>query len=103
MGGLFPREPTLSQYLIGVQAFVKDGDEERGLAAHSVLSMRVRSVLYRDEPLRVALSSLSVTYQGVTERLKRWGVRTQRYFANDLEGQWLYLSTLEFFIETETR
>lgn len=103
MYGLFPHEPTLQTYLIGVQAFVKHGDEEVGLAIHSVLSNRVRSVLYRNEPFRVALSSLSATDSGTIESTRRWGVRAQRYFSNEIDAEWLYLSTLEFWIETETR
>lgn len=105
MRGMFspgPSQPTLQRYLLGVQAFVKDGDEVRGLAAHSVLSNRVRGVLYRGEGLRLALQGLSATdSSGATERLQRWGIRTQRYFANEIESEWLYLSTLEFWIETE--
>lgn len=95
-------EPTLQQYFITVQAFVKDMDEERGLATHSVLSKMIRSMLYRDDPLRVALGSLSVTTDNSIERTQRWGIRQQRYFSNELSGSWLYLSTLEFWLETET-
>ena len=95
-------EPTLQQYIITVQAFVKDMDEERGLATHSVLSKMIRSMLYRDDPLRVALGSLSVTTDNSIERTQRWGIRQQRYFSNELSGSWLYLSTLEFWLETET-
>lgn len=99
-----PQQPTLQTYSGSVQAFIKDGDEERGLAVHSIMSARVRSVLYRDNPLRLALQGLSVTYTtGAVETLKRWGIRTQRYFSNEIDAQWLYLSTLEFFIETETK
>lgn len=99
-----PMEPTLQQYLLAAQAFIKHGDEEQGLAIHSVLSAHVRSVLYKDNALRLALQGLSVTYTtGAVETLKRWGVRTQRYFSSEIDAQWLYLSTLEFFIETETQ
>lgn len=97
-----PSEPTLSRYTIAVQAFVKDMDEVRGLATHSVLSKLVRNMLYRDNPLRIGLSSLSTLQDGVTERARRWGIATQRYFSNELDGSWLYLSTLEFWLETET-
>jgi hypothetical protein len=104
VGPGFPAEPTLQEYNLGAQAFVRDGDEEVGLAVHSVLSTRVRRVLYRDEPLRVALQGLSVTDEfGATETLKRWGIRTARYFSNEIDAQWVYLSTLEFWIETEIR
>lgn len=95
-------EPSLSHYLIGIQALVIDMDEERGLAVHSVLSKLLRTMLYRDDPLRVSLRSLSVTLSGSTERTQRFGVRTQRYMSNELSGSWLYLSTLEFWLETQT-
>jgi hypothetical protein len=95
-------EPTLSYYLITVQAFVKDMDEERGLATHSVLSKMVRSMLYRDDALRVGLLALSVVMNGSTERTKRYGVNRQNFVSNELSGSWLYLSTLEFQLETET-
>lgn len=95
-------EPTLQYYLINVQGFVKDMDEERGLAVHSILSKRLRSMLYRNDALRVGLLALSVTMDGSTERAKRFGVRRQNYVSNELNGTWLYLSTLEFWLETET-
>jgi hypothetical protein len=97
-----PSEPTLQRYQINVQAFVRDADESHGLAVHSVLSGRVRSILYRDMPLRVGLSALVAVYSGVTERYKRHGIRLQRYIADEVEGNWVYLSTVEFWIETET-
>jgi len=95
-------EPTVGKYLIGVQAFVKDTDEERGLAIHSVLSKLIRATLYRDTPLRVGLQALSVTLSGSTERTQRFGITNQRYFSNEIAGDFLYLSTLEFWLETET-
>ena len=97
-----PSEPTISTYVIGVQAFVKDFDEERGLARHSVLSKMIRSMLYRDTPLRVGLSALSVTMNDSVERAQRWGIRAQRYLSNEIDGNFLYLSTLEFWLDTET-
>jgi hypothetical protein len=77
-------------------------DEERGLATHSVLSKMVRSMLYRDDALRVGLLALSVVMNGSTERTKRYGVNRQNFVSNELSGSWLYLSTLEFQLETET-
>lgn len=96
--------PTISQYLYNIQAFVKDGDEQRGLRGHATLSKRVRSVLYRSVPTRLALGALSVTDPelGSTERYQRSGVRQQRFVNNQIQGQFLYLSTMEFWLETET-
>lgn len=97
-----PQEPTISRYIISVQAFVKDMEEERGLATHSVLSKMILAILYRDHPLRVALSQLNATVLGVTERTMRWGITTQRFMNNELgDSEWLYLSTVEFWLDTE--
>ncbi|HEY6021685.1 MAG TPA: hypothetical protein VIY48_18005 [Candidatus Paceibacterota bacterium] len=104
MRGMSPsiHEPTLSSYIIGIQAFVKDADEERGAAVHATLSKTIRTMLYRDNTLRVGLRSLSASVLGSLERTTRFGIRTQRYLSNELSGSWLYLSTIEFFLETET-
>jgi hypothetical protein len=96
-------QPTLSSYRIVVQAFIKDMEETRGLNTHAVLSRMIRSMLYNDAALRVALSSLSSTLNGATEQSQRWGITQQRFFSNELSGEWLYLSILEFWLETETR
>lgn len=95
-------EPTIQRYTFAIQAFVKDMDEERGLATHSVLSKMVRSMLYRDPPLHGSLGVLSVEMSSSTERTQRWGIGTVRYVSNEIQGSWLYLSTLEFWLETET-
>lgn len=94
-------EPTLASYLVSIQAFVADFDEERGLATSSVLSTMVRSMLHRNDNLRVALRALSVVMEGSTERTRRFSVRTQRFNSNEIDGNFLYLSTLEFWLETE--
>lgn len=95
-------EPTISRYVISIQAFVKDMDEEIGSARHSVLSTMIRGILYRDQPLRVALSQLNAQVAGVSERTRTWGVTTQRFLNNELgDNEWLYLSTVEFWLDTE--
>lgn len=93
-------EPTIQRYHIAIQAFVKDGDEVAGLAKHSKLSGMIRSMLYRDAGVRLALSSLSYTSLGVTERLMRWGVGRQQFLSNEVQASWLYLSTLEIWADT---
>ncbi len=102
MAGRSNPDPTLSTYLFGIHAFVKHGDREDGMIKHALLSKMVRSMLYRQESLRVRLSQLSETSLGVRERSQRWGVRQQRFMANEIEGSFLYLSTLEFWVETES-
>jgi hypothetical protein len=94
--------PVVNTYRYGIQALIKDMDEERGLSKHSVLSMIIRTMLYRNPSVRVGLAALSVTMDGSTERYQRSGVRTQGFMSNDIQGSFLYLSTLEFWLETET-
>ena len=103
ISGVSPGEPTLSDYLIMVQCFIKDSDRERGAAKHSVMAKRLRNMLYRDTLLRLAFQGIAITDFGVTESLKKWGCHLQRYFSNEISaGTWVYLSTLEYYIETET-
>lgn len=95
-------QPTVETYSIGIQAFIKDMDEERGLAVSSVLAETTRTMLYHDEPLRVGLGSLETTVLGVTKRTASWKVGSQRYLSNEVDGNHIYLSTLELWLATET-
>lgn len=97
-----PQEPTIQRYVLTIQGFIKDLDEERGLAVHSVMSKMILAMLYRDVPLRVGLAGLETSLFGATERTTRWGVTTQRFLNNELDTEWLYLSTVECWLETET-
>lgn len=94
-------EATLNNYQIGVQTMIKDGDSERGLNIGTIFARRVRSVLYRDEQLRLALGSLYVQDSVSRESMRRFGVRSQRFMSNDIEGKFVFVSVLEFEIETE--
>ena len=97
------KEPTVQVYLIQLQTFCKEFDEAKGIATHSVMSKVMRSLLYNDLPLQVGLNTLSVTMNGATEKIQRRGVNRQKYLSNEIDGQFLYLSTLEYYIETETK
>ncbi len=101
MRGVNAGEPTLSSYQIGIQTLVKDGDIEKGLAISSILAKRIRAVLYRNQPLRVALQSLYVQDGAFRESARRWGARSQRYMSNDIEGTFVTISVLDLWIETE--
>lgn len=96
------QEPTLQRYRVTLQSFVKNMDEEAGISEHATLSKMIRGMLYRDETLRLQLASLVWTDGVTTERSKRWGVINQRFVSNEISGVWLFLSVLEFWLETET-
>jgi len=95
-------DPVLATYHYAIQAFVKMAGEEEGILKHTVLSKIVRSMLYRDVGLRVALCSLDETSMGAKERVQRWGVRTQRFIQNEVQGSFVFLSTMDMWVQTET-
>jgi hypothetical protein len=101
IGHSVPGEATLTTYQIGVQTLIKDSDTERALAIGSIFTKRVRSVIYRNAPLRVALGSLSVADGTSVERMQRWGIRNQRFMSNDIEGKFVFISVLDLWMETE--
>ena len=101
MGHSSPHEPTLQNYQIGVQGLVKHGDEPTGLTIHSILAMMIRRVLYKDQNLRNDISSLVVADGGLVERSRRMTCRLQRYMNNEVEGQFVFVSTCEVIVETE--
>lgn len=96
-------EPTVQIYRIGIQCSTKDFSEQNGIAVNSVMSKVVRDMLYRDAPLKVGLTSLSVASAGRTEKIQRRGLSRARFISNEIQGQFLYLSTLDFWFETETK
>lgn len=100
-GGVRGSEPTLQQYVIGIQGCVKDMEETRGLIRHAAMSKIIRTMLYRDPTLAVSLRALSVSAIGGIERTQRYGIRGARYLSSEIEGEWIYLSTLEFWLDTE--
>ena len=101
IGHIAPGEPTLGTYRLGIQTVTKDGDSERGLATSSILANRIRTVLYRNQPLRVALGSLQVQDGDFKESLRRWGISNQQYMSNELDGTFVTVSVLDLWIETE--
>ena len=104
VGGLTPTAtPTMGEYLLIIQCFNQDMDEERGLFTASAMSQLVRNTISRSVDVRVALSMLKhVTDTGlVLERFQRASVRGQRFLTNEVDGSFLHLSSLEVMIETE--
>lgn len=95
-------QPTVQRYIIGVQSFVQDSDEVQGIKVHSILAKRVRSMLYRDNPLAVGLNTLQVSMDGSTERIQKRGIQVQRFLANEIGGVFMFLSSAEYYVETET-
>ena len=96
-------EPSTGQYWINVQVMVQHTDQVQGVSQHAMLSNLVRRVLQRDPVLGVGFAQLSVEFSdGATERFTRRGIRTQRFLNNEIGGAFIYLSTIEMWVETYT-
>lgn len=94
-------EPTLNDYQIVIQGIVHDFTEERGLKRHSRFARAIRSLLYRDQSLQVALRSEVVTDDfGVEERVQDVDIRSQEFFNNEV-SDFVFLSTLTVVFTTE--
>lgn len=93
---------TINTYLIGIQVFVQDSEEARGLQTIATLSGLVRGKLSRDPDVRVALAMLRSTEFGYEERFLKSYIQGQRFLSNEIEGSFYHLSNLELIVETET-
>lgn len=93
--------PTINRYTVAIQSFNQDMDEERGLAVQARMATAVRMKLSRDMDVRVALGALQSSAFDCTERFMRSVFQQQRYLNNEIEGQFLFLSSTELLIETE--
>lgn len=105
IAGVNPAQPTSQTYKIAVQGLIVDMDEEAGLMRNSAFAKLIRDILYTNQPTRIALSKLEVlngTGQWV-EKALTWDVVSQKYHNNEVDGNFLYLSTLELWFKTQVR
>lgn len=96
-------ESTLNRYMITVQCLVTDMEEERGIERASALSDAVRTLLYRDTSLALGFQSLKVSLATRVESAMKMGITRQEFLNNTAQGMFIYLSTLDLWVETETR
>jgi hypothetical protein len=94
---------TLSTYSIGIQSSVQNTDEETGIGEHNVLAKMIRTMLVYDSVLAVGLDALSSTMLGSTETIQRRRLGVQRYLNNEIDGVFHYVSTVEYYVDTETK
>lgn len=95
--------PTMQDYRVFVQSFVKHSDEEEAINTHGVLAQRIRAMLYGDGLLQLAFADLVYTSNGKTERAMRWGPQAQRFMSNEVQGSFLQSSITEFWLQTVTQ
>lgn len=94
-------EPVLANYFVRIQNMIKAGDEIEGRNLYGVDAKTVRAMLYRDPTLRVEFTGLTEEVLGTVERLQKYGIQTQSFMNNELQGQFVYLATTDLWIQTE--
>lgn len=98
---IWSTQPTLNRYPFVIQSLVKHTNEEDGISIHSILSASLWNMFYRDNPLHTGLTALSVVTDNAIERVQRRGITLQRYLSNEIQGNFMFTSWIEAWIETE--
>lgn len=93
--------PALTQYTFIIQMMNKHMEEEEARELHGVLATALRLNIFQNENLKDALLTLSHTALGHIERVKHYGVTRQRFFNNDVGGEMLFLTNIEFWVNIE--
>lgn len=101
MGGRGFMEPSLVQYMFGVEHLVKWATAAEGNKVHREVAKAVRLMLYRDPAVQVSLRQLSVDEGTSRERFQRFYVGEQRFASNEIQGAFVFLSATVLVIETE--
>lgn len=95
-------DPVVGLYEFRVDLLVKHIEEMQGRTLSAKYAKMIRTMLYGDGDLRVALSQTTEEFNGLVERVQKCGVRVQRFLNNEIKGTFLYLASSEFYVETET-
>lgn len=99
--GVQSGEPTIQNYSLFLQFTSKlAGEEQENRGLHAVVSRKIRAMLYRNPDLHVALRGLSEALDGATERFARMETQRQRFFSNQAQGVFLFLSVLDLKVQT---
>lgn len=93
--------PSEAVHLVSIEFILKHSNEAEGVEQHRRALREIRSKLYGDATLGVALGQLSRTADGITERMLRWKVMRQQSGSNRIESAFVAMSALEFMFTTE--
>lgn len=93
--------PSTSDYLVTIEFLLKHSDSAVGERLHRQTTRDIRTMLYADDTLAVALAPLSRTADGIIERMLRWKVIGQRNGSSKINGAFVSLSATEFTFTTE--
>ena len=93
--------PSEAIHLVSIEFLLKHSNEAEGVEQHRRALQEIRSKLYGDATLGVALGQLSRSADGITERMLRWKVMRQQSGSNKINSVFVAMSALEFMFTTE--
>jgi len=93
--------PTRGTYVYGIDIIFKGMDRAHARTQMSLMTKRLRAMLYHDPALQVRLKALSETTDGVTERYTRMRVTKQDYEMGQLGDTHLAASHTTITVTTE--
>ena len=93
--------PTETVHTVSIEFINKHSNEAEGQEIHRRALREIRTILYADATLGVALGQLSRTADGVIERMLRWKVLRQQSGSSQINGAFVSLSAIEFMFTTE--
>ena len=93
--------PATADYLVTIEFLYKHSNSAVGERLHRQTTRDIRTMLYADDTLAVALAPLSRTADGIIERMLRWKVIGQRSGSSKINSAFVSLSATEFTFTTE--
>lgn len=102
MDGLGILRPAATKYFFEIRHMVKADSMEVGERLHRQTAKSVRSMLYGNNDLAVALRALSSNEDGLTERILKWVVAGQRFASNEIDRVFVSMSGTELVVDTES-
>jgi hypothetical protein len=94
-------EPAASRYNLTIQTMVKGLDEEQARNVHRAQNALMRTVLYRDDSLRLRLLGVSEESEGAVERTTKLGTTGQKFLNSQLQSSFVFMTTTSLYVESE--
>lgn len=95
-------DPAIAAYSVTIETLVNVSNEVEGRNMTAEMAKSIRTMLYRDANLRVRLAQTQEVANGVREHVSHWKIRAQRFASNKVRSSFLYVSTTDLIVETET-
>lgn len=93
--------PTESIHLLSIEFVHKNDSSAEGAEIHRRALREIRTMLYANATLGVALGQLSRSGDGIIERMLRWKVLRQQSGSSQINGAFVSMSAIEFMFTTE--